>query len=224
MPALSRRSALILLGSTAFASPVLALEPPIPLRADEATRDAALAKVRADMLAAAKARDFKKLQSHLKPNLQLDFGGGTGIALFGRRLAGDKSLWDDLVWVLANGGRFNKDGSFSAPWTYTAEVGNLDAYEAGHVVDDNVPARTEPRADAPLVAMLQPQLVKVPEWGRTDETPRPFYNRRDWLKVDLLGKGVAWVEAKHLRSAVDYRANFEKLRGVWKMNVFIAGD
>jgi hypothetical protein len=176
------------------------------------------------MLKAVAAKDFKQLQPHVVPGIQLDFGGGRGVAEFGRRLARDAASWDELRWVLEHGGRFAKDGTFSAPYTHTLEIGNLDAFEGAAVVSENVPARAEPRPDAALVATLGREVVKVTDWRRTDKTPSPFYNRRDWVKVELPDNRAAWVEAKYVRATADFRAGFAKQRGVWKMNYFLAGD
>ena len=225
MSQLSRRLALILLGSTAL-GPAFAAHAAAKaaLPVDQATRDPALVRVRAAMLQAVAAKDFKQLEPHVDPKIQLDFGGGSGVAEFGRRLARDPALWDELRWVLEHGGRFEKDRSFMAPYTFSVDIGKLDAFEAGVVVSEKVPARAQPRADAPLVATLGRETVRVTDWRNTEKTVRPFYNRSDWVKIELPGKKTAWIEAKHVRASVDFRAGFVKARGVWKMNVFIAGD
>src|SRR5262245_57766007 len=110
----SRRFVLSLLATSALlgvlAAPAAADQPVQPV--NEAPRDDALVKVIAACSAAAKARDFKALSPHVAENIQLDFGGGTGRAEFGRRLArGGGVFWDELVWVLEHGGKFEKDGS-----------------------------------------------------------------------------------------------------------------
>jgi hypothetical protein len=224
MRLISRRFLLALLASTAIMPTAAAIKPlPPVLPIDEATRDAALVRVRASTIQAVKAKDFKLLQPHLDPRIQLDFGGGSGAAELGRRLARDRTQWDELAWVLENGGRFQQ-GEFWAPYTFTAKIGNLDVYEAGIIVSDNVPARAEPRADARVVATLGRRAIRVVDWRHSDKVPKPFYNRRDWVKVELEDKATAWIEARFVRANVDYRAGFKKVRGTWKMNAFLAGD
>jgi hypothetical protein len=226
MSQLSRRLALTLLGSAAL-MPALAMRaqaaPALPV--DQASRDPALVRVRAAILKAIAAKDFKQLRPHVAPRIQLDFGGGAGVAELGKRLAAPGSpLWEELRWVFEHGGRFEKDGSFSAPYSFSVDIGKIDTFEGAVIVSDNVAARAEPRADARLVATLGREIVKVVDWRRTEKTPQPFYNRRDWVKLDLPGKGTAWVEAKYVRATTDYRAGLTKMRGVWKMNYFLAGD
>ncbi|MGH7006231.1 MAG: hypothetical protein ACREIP_19980, partial [Alphaproteobacteria bacterium] len=137
MSQLSRRHALILIGSSAlvpaFTAPAAAKA---ALPVDEATRDPALVRVRAAMLQAVAAKDFKQLQPHVDPKIQLDFGGGSGVAEFGRRLMRDAPLWDELRWVLEHGGRFQKDRSFMAPYTFSVDIGKLDAFEAAVIVSE----------------------------------------------------------------------------------------
>jgi hypothetical protein len=227
MPHATRRFVLALLAGTALAAPAAALTPvrktkPIPM-VNQATRDPALAKVIAAMLAAAKAKDWKRLEPHVDARIQLDFGGGAGRAEFGKRLAKSPAHWDELVWVLENGGKFEKDGTFMAPYTFSADTGDLDPFEAGVLVA-KAKVHAEPRETSPVLAELDRSAVKVVDWKNTEKTPRPFYRRQDWVQVELAGKRRGWLQAKYVRSAVDFRAGIKKVRGVWKMNVFIAGD
>ena len=46
----------------------------------------------------------------------------------------------------------------------------------------------------------------------------------EWHKVVTLGGKKGWVKAEFVRSPIDYRAGFEKKRGVWTMVFFLAGD
>ena len=46
----------------------------------------------------------------------------------------------------------------------------------------------------------------------------------EWRKVRTLGGLSGFVKTEFVRSPIDYRAGFEKKRGVWKMVAFIAGD
>lgn len=226
MPLPSRRFVLTLLATSAlagaFAGPAAADKPILPL--NEAPRDPALVKTIAACIAAAKAKDWKALAPHVAENIELDYGGGHGRAEFGRRLAkGGGVFWDELVWVLEHGGKFEKDGTFFAPYTFSADTGTLDVFESGVLVE-KVKAHAAPRANAPVVAEFDRSVVKVTDWKRTKATPSPFYRRKDWVQIELGEKRTAWIPAKSVRSTVDFRAGFTKVAGVWKMTAFIAGD
>ena len=79
----SRRVVLALLATTALV-PGAAAETsgPVVRETDAATRDPPLVKVRAAIIAAVKAKDFKQLEPHLDPNILIVFGGSNGAAAF----------------------------------------------------------------------------------------------------------------------------------------------
>jgi hypothetical protein len=221
---ITRRTTLGFLGGAALTWPAFAdALGPVVRPTDAARRDPALVKVRAAVLAAAKAKDIKRIEPHLDPRVLVAFGGENGPAAFAKLMAEAPVLWEELAWVLANGGHF-LEGEFWAPYTFQANVGKLDPTETGIVVAAKVPARAEPSADAKLVATLDHHAVHVTDWRDDEKALRPFYNRKDWVKIELPGKRSAWVEARFVRSMGDYRAGFAKKGGVWKLTGFVSGD
>lgn len=110
-----------------------------------------------------------------------------------------------------------------APYTFSADTGKLDPFEAGVLVT-KAKVHAEPREDAAVLAELDRTAVRVVDWKHSDSTPSPFYRRTDWVQVELADKRKGWLQAKYVRSAVDFRAAIQKQRGVWKMNAFLAGD
>lgn len=216
--------AALVLGLALAAAPALAQKaPPV----DEAARDPALVKVRAALIEAVKKRDARALSLHLHPNLRVSFGAANGRALFLRNLARDPGLWDELAWVLENGGQFAQ-GTFAAPYTFSVDHGDIDTFEAGIVVAENVPARAEPKPDAAIVATYSREVVAVKKWwpqSFEDGKPKPvFHKRTDWVEIETKEKAKAYMEARHVRSVVDYRAIFERRGGVWRVTAFVAGD
>ena len=223
---LSRRFVLSLVAGTVLAGPLagtaMAADKPV-LPVDEARRDPALVKVIAACIAAAKAKNFKALAPHVADKIELDYGGGHGRGEMGRRLAKAPQFWDELLWVLEHGGKFEKSGSFYAPYTFSADTGKLDVFESGVLVE-KVKAHAESRPDAPVVAEFDRSVVKVVDWKHSEKNPIPFYRRTDWVEIELADKRKAWIPAKSVRSTVDFRAGFTKMGGAWKMTQFIAGD
>jgi hypothetical protein len=221
---MTRTIALALLLLAAAAAPAAA-QPAPPV--DEAARDPALVKVRAAIIEAAKKRDLKALNPHLHPQIRLDFGGGAGRARFARNLQRNPALWDELLWCLENGGKF-ADKTFAAPYTFVVEHGDIDVFEAGVVVAENVPARAEPKADAPVVATYSREVVAVKNWwpqSPPSEAPKPFFAKRtDWVEIETKDKKKAYMEGRLVRSVVDYRIVFERHAGAWKISAFVAGD
>jgi len=45
-----------------------------------------------------------------------------------------------------------------------------------------------------------------------------------WYNVTTLGGKSGFAKADLVRSHIDYRAGFEKKRGLWKMTFLLAGD
>ena len=220
----TRRAALAMMGAGALAWPAAAEAlGPVVRPADGARRDAALLKARAAVIAAVKAKDWKKLEPHVDARILIVFGGENGAEAFAKLLRENPVLWDELDWVLSHGGRF-LEGEFWAPYTFQAGVGTLDPHETGIVAAAKVAARVEPSPDAKLVATLDHHAVLVTDWRDPEKAPRPFYNRKDWVKIELPGKRAAWVEARFVRAMSDYRAGFAKKGGVWKLTGFVRGD
>jgi len=228
MNKLSRRALLAFLATNTFVSyfPVKAasqsLLPAPPT--DEALRDSALVKTRADVIAAAKAHNLQRLLQHTVSEVKLDFGGGKGHKQLATKLEAAPTLWDELIWVLEHGGKFQKPNMFAAPYTFLVETGIIDTFEAGVIVVPRIEARTAPRENARVVRILGHQVVSVTNWNFSEKTPAPFYKRSDWLKIKLSGNRFAWVPARVVRSQVDYRIGFEKIHGTWKIAFFLAGD
>ena len=223
-PRFTRRAALGLIGASVFLRPAAAdALGPVVRPFDAARRDPGLVKVRSALLAAVKSRDMSQVAPHLDAGILVVFGGENGAAAFAKLFAEAPELWEELEWVLANGGRF-LDGQFWAPYTFQAGIGTLDPHETGIVVSGKVAARAAPSAEARQVAALDHHAVRVADWREGANTPRPFHKREDWVKIELPGKRVAWIEARFVRGMGDYRAGFAKKGGAWKLAAFVRGD
>jgi hypothetical protein len=64
------------------------------------------------------------------------------------------------------------------------------------------------------VVELQPETV--PKSGKSEYL--------GWYLVKTLGGLEGYVREEYVRSHIDYRAGFEKIRGKWRMTFFLAGD
>ena len=82
--------------------------------------------------------------------------------------------------------------------------------------------REKPTAGAVVITTLSYNVVKV-DYENSVKLKNSD-TEYDWLKVETLGGKKGYVKADYVRSPIDYRAVFEKKRGVWKMTAFIAGD
>ena len=186
---------------------------------DEAAKVPSFAAFRNNLIAIVKARDTKKLEAMIAPNIKLSFGGDEGLDDFRKEWKPDRpdsKLWPELDTILRLGGSFQGDNHFFAPYVYSAFPNDLDAFENGVIIDRNVPMRSKPSPTAPVIARLTHEIV-----GAEMGTPES----RVWVKVTRLVKPTTgYVAARATRSPIGYRAGFERVNGKWMMTILIAGD
>ncbi len=133
--------------------------------------------------------------------------------------------------VIKNGGAFDGEGknkyrSFTAPYTFSSWPEDIDGFEYLAIFGSDVNLRERPAADAKIVAVLSYNIIKPNNDESTTVKTGPGEDdwEFDWRKVETLGGKSGFVKAKYARSHIDYRAGFEKIRGVWKLTFFVAGD
>jgi hypothetical protein len=199
------------------------------LPVDEGKRDASFSAFRQKTLEAAKRRDVKYILSIVDANIKNTFGDSNGIEEFKKMWKIDSpqsDFWDEFITVLEHGGAFfkrkgaPKNQIFHAPYTFTQFPEDLDAIEHQAIFGNNVNLRSKPDANAPVVAALSYNIVKVDYENSVKGTDDEYL----WLKVETLGGKKGFVNAKYVRSPIHYRAIFEKRNGKWKLVIFIAGD
>lgn len=154
----------------------------------------------------------------LHRDVKLSFGGDAGVAGFNRLwkpTARDSRLWETLATVLALGGTFSADGSFTAPYVFTTWPQDVDAFSYRAVIGSGVRVRASPDATATVISALDFSIVETIE-------PQPADER--WVRVKTASGSPGFVDARYLRGPVDHRANFAKVDGRWQMTMFLAGD
>jgi hypothetical protein len=188
---------------------------------DEAKLDPAFLAFRTKLIAANDRKDAKYVLSIVDPNIKNGFGGEDGIVKFrkGWKLESPNSeFWAEFSKVIKNGGSFigegrNRMNFFGAPYVYSTWLEDLDAFEHAVILGSDVNLRKSPSTDGEIIGRLSYNVVKLP-----NEEPSA------WIKVTTLGGQTGYVKRDFVRSSIDYRAGFEKKRGVWKMTFFLAGD
>ena len=111
---------------------VTARAPATLLPIDEAARQPDFFSFRAQLQAAVARHDADAVIAALDPNIKLSFGGDDGIEGF-RRLwrpsDADTELWAELGAVLALGGTFSSESSFTAPYVFSRWPDGVDGFE-----------------------------------------------------------------------------------------------
>ena len=196
---------------------------------DEAKQNPSFLAFRTKVISASERKDTQFILSILDPKIELSFGGDAGIPAFKRIWKVDSKnseFWAAFLQVVRNGGQFTGEGGnrlnlFAAPYPHTAWPDDLDGFEHSVIFGNNVNLRKEPNMNAEVVTRLSYNVVRiepetVPKSGKS-EYP-------GWWQITTLGGLQGFVKQEFVRSPLDYRAGFERKRGVWKMIFFIAGD
>jgi hypothetical protein len=201
---------------------------------DEAKKDPSFFAFREKLIAAAKKKDSKYLLSIVDPNIKNGFGGEDGISEFRSRWdfggPDNGDFWVEFLPVITNGGSFlkttpktsGKNSIFFAPYVFQAFPEDLDVFKHSVVIGKNVNLRKDGKADAPVIAVLSYNIVMVDEENSIEGRGKDGV--MDWYAVETLGGKKGFVKAEYVRSPVNFRAGFEKIKGEWKMTIFVAGD
>lgn len=188
---------------------------------DEASREPSLVAFRSALLAAIDRRDTEALLAALDPHIRTSFGEGGGIDAFRKQWKPeqrDSRIWTELEQILKLGGTFQKGGNvprFWTPYVYSAWPDRQDAFEAYAVIAANVPLHQSNDATSQPIATLAYDIVT--RVGQNDaDAPMHHVRTSDGHE--------GFVEARFLRSPIDYRAGLVKRADGWKIEAFVAGD
>lgn len=182
---------------------------------DEGPRDPSFAAYRDQLLAAVRARDTKAVIALADPKIRTSFGGDRGSADLERLLVvANPDGFSILEQVLTNGGTF-REGSFWAPYVYSAFPDEHDAFTMLAVTGDDIPLRASGDPNAPVLATLSRDIV--------ERVSQPNHTG-PWIEVKTADGKTGFVEAQYVRSPVDYRAGFNKGPNGWRMTALVAGD
>lgn len=192
---------------------------------DEAKKDASFLAFRSKLVEAAKKRNVKYVLSIVDPNIKNGFGGEDGIANFKKlwKINSPKSeFWNEFLTVITNGGNFDEANKklFVAPYSFNSFPDDVDSFSNSLIFGNNVNLRSKPDTNSTVVAGLSYNIVEILDSVKDKND----INKIAWVEVKTLGGKRGFVSADFVRSPIDYRAGFEKIRGVWKMTFFLAGD
>lgn len=185
---------------------------------DEGAKDASFAAFRTGLLDIGRKRDAAAFMKIVNPKIRTSFGPGGGSGDFRKSWKPEdpqSPLWEEMEHILTHGGTFNKVSEqlqFWAPYVYSAWGDNgPDAFQFFAVIDENVPLRESKDASSKSIATLSYDIVKREE------------EQQPWTRVTTADNRTGWVESKHLRSPIGYRAGFTKRSGQWKMDALVSG-
>lgn len=173
---------------------------------------------RAQLQVAVARRDVQAVVSALSRDVKLSFGGDEGVDAFHRLwkpAAPDSRLWEALAAVLALGGTFSTDGSFTAPYVFATWPRDKDAFTHMAAIGTNIRVRSAPSTSAEVIEALDYAIVESVDGQAGDA---------QWAQIRLSPKQTGFVDGRFLRSPIDYRINFARRDGRWQIVFFVAGD
>jgi hypothetical protein len=214
-----------------FSPSVGSCQEPTIAFADDAVGEPDLHIWRTRLLEALANRDTAALFAVLNPNILNSFGGDGGIGEFKEQWqlssAPERSeVWELLIGLLREGGRFVQGGIFAAPFYTFAPVTpplppGLDGFETLVVIGEQVPARAAPSVEAPVLATLTLAVVQI-DRQRVEVRDSA---RRVWVPIVLIHAQVpGWIDKSLVRSRIDYRLGIARSPAGWEIRSLVAGD
>ena len=120
-------------------------------------------------------------------------------------------IWAELETAMSLGCA-RVDNAFLMP-SLSEQLPDVDVFEKLLALP-GAQLRQAPHGDSRLIATLEYDLVLFDEDNDTD----------GWQKVALSDGRKGYVLRSQLRTALEYRAQFEKVNGRWRLTSFAEGD
>ena len=200
---------------------------------DDGPQDASFLKFRNELKAMIARKDASALFKVLASDIKIDFGGFGGGPEFQKMWKPydkDSKVWAALSLVVEQGGNFDSPVRFSAPYVYSAFPSDLDGMDKVVVTNEAAVLRAQPKTDAAIVRKLDRDILTLKTLIDNDliapgrYIPQHEAHSSAWYAVNDAKGNVGFVQAKDVRSPLDYRAYFEKRKGKWQLTMFLAGD
>jgi hypothetical protein len=197
---------------------------PEPLRlppTDECGGEPSFVAYRARLSAAIARKDAAALRPLVDSHIMYNFGDDDGWPGFVRNWhldrPADSDLWLELSQVMNLGCEVDGDQRI-APGNFNRLSDIGEGLPPFFAVRKDAALRSRPDDKAALVTLLDYHvLIEI-----LDDEPEAV--PEGWLHARLTNGQSGYVRLSAVRSALDYRAGFEKRSGQWVMTSFVAGD
>lgn len=172
--------------------------------------------------AAVKARNTDMLVALAAPDVQLNFGGGSGAGQLRAELSKrDWSLWDELDKLGQLGCGVNKQGGITLPWFATQDLGTVEPGKSMMVVgekveihaDDAMPAGQTVGKPTP-VDKGRNKVIEDISWDVVTLVD-DLHPEDEFQKIVTSDGTTGFIATKFLRSVNDYRLVASSRDGKW---------
>ena len=185
--------------------------PPVESCSTEAGFDAFRARVK-EVVA---SKDEQALLVMLSEDVEVNFGGDRGPALFAANWKfdepGESHVWGELEEALSQG--CTQSGDYLVAPSFVAQFPEqLDAFETV-ILPPGTELRSGKTKNSEAQGSLDWHLASIID--NADET---------WLEVKLIDGRQGFVRYDETVNPLDFRLVFEKRGGKWLITAFVAGD
>jgi hypothetical protein len=195
----------------AQAAPIAERLPPV----EQCAAQAGFEDFRSRLKEVVARKDERALLAMLADDVEVNFGGDYGPALFATNWkfdeAGESHVWIELQEALSRGCAPSGD-ALVAPSFVAHFPQQLDAFETVMIVP-GAQLRGAPIESAAGTRRLDWHLAQVTE-----------DRDQQWLGVRLIDGRSGFVRRNQTVNPLDYRLVFEKRSGRWMITAFVAGD
>ncbi|MBI1238925.1 MAG: hypothetical protein GC199_06230 [Alphaproteobacteria bacterium] len=194
--------------------------PPI----DESASDPDFNAFKERLEAIVAARDADALIAIVAPDIKISFGGDDGQAEF---ISGwqpedpNSPIWTELSAILSLG-LTKEEMGWTGPYVFSRWPDQFDAFEYLLVLDKETPLLADPCDPASVLVTLGDAIVRQadPDDGGPSACDWPL----EYTSVDDEKGHKGYIATDRMRSPLDYRANFQKIDGEWRLAFLVAGD
>ncbi|WP_137678842.1 hypothetical protein [Aurantiacibacter suaedae] len=191
---------------------------------DECAEVAGASPFLEDIRSAVSARNTEAFVALAAEDVKLDFGGGAGRDQLRSMLASETApLWAKLDELMTLGCASDGDALITVPWYFAQEI-NTDSYSGMIVTGTGVPVHETAAKQAPVIGAVSWDVVELVDGGSGNSG---FAHIRWQRRESPAGKPTViegYIDAKRLRSLIDYRLLAASRNGKWRITSLIAGD
>lgn len=201
---------------------------------DKASPGSDFGQFRDRLKQAIRKRDAAFVKQVMAPDIRLTFGRPFPISQL--KLENPKApVWQNLERTLEPGCapmptiQKTDPVTWACPTVFAAHgvVKHIDPFEQIFIVGKDVIVRLQPSTQSDRVTTVSHQVVKLDQVGMgqlSEAQRRSIGTATGWAPILLTDGQRGFVSGRYAYAPLGYRTLFQKVKGQWQMQAFIAGD
>ncbi len=191
------------------------------LPVNELNKDKSLNDFMVAFLRAVNNNDTSFLFNNLYEDMYNGHHEQPGIEVFKKvwKLDVNQILGKEIIKAVVLGGVMVEKNRFEMPYTSALFPSDkFNVYNHGIVIKNSAFVYEQPTISSPRAGALSFEIVEVTNWSVLDE------ENISWTQVLLKNKRAGYILSSDMKSPLDYRFVFRKIKGKWVFSSFAAGD